>query len=269
MDAVVSTIVSVLWAYYFTISFKSIIRIKSLYWMQGLVIVAYNVFYILFFSKMLLLLPLPESIWYRMLSLVFYIVNAMFFLMYIMSIAQRQFISNTEEVAITDEQAKEVVSIDTLRIVLQSKQFCLELALKYRDGHVDLAMLELQRPVKPFAYWLQFALASKNSLRLTHSDMSVIKFRMIEFWNKSMPQKISQELLFTDTRIEYALLIEAENIRIEYAEEQLLDRGLFDATFNEFYSDFLPWVKNQAEIIGKTPRKWTSESALDFLLTRK
>ena len=49
MDAFVSTVVSVIWGVYFTWSFKSIIRIKSLYWMQGIVMASYNIFYILFY----------------------------------------------------------------------------------------------------------------------------------------------------------------------------------------------------------------------------
>ena len=67
----------------------------------------------------------------------------------------------------------------------------------------------------PFANWILFALAKKHNVKLSHTDLSTTKFRMVEFWNKESDIKISQENLFNNDRGNFDLKIDSENIHLE------------------------------------------------------
>lgn len=54
--------------------------------------------------------------------------------------------------------------------------------------------------LQPFANWVLFSLARKNEIKLSHLDLSTVKFRMVEFWNKESDVKLSQEQLFNNDR---------------------------------------------------------------------
>ncbi len=259
MDAASSTVVSILWAYYFYRSFKSIVKVKSLQTLLFGFLLVYNLFYTVFFLKILELIPLPDTPWYRICSLVAYVVNVVFMLVYLLGIVfqQKQKGNQTPDFAISDEELKEIKAISHLRLSLTNKAFVLKLSFSFADGSQTQEEMVLQRHLKPFAYWLQFALAGQKGIWLTHADISVIKYRMVEFWNKNMTTKICQELLFSDSRIQYALLLDPKNIVIDF-DPQLKDHTLYEATFKEFYSDFLPWLK---ENHPKGSQKWTPESA--------
>lgn len=264
MDAASSTIVTLLWAFYFNCSFKSIIKVRSLQLFLFFFLVAYNLFYTLFFLKILKIVELPESEWYRIVSLVLYVMQIGFMLTYLMAFifqkAQKR--NGLEELAITDNELKELKAITHLSISLSNKAYILQLSLLFADGTQTKEELVVQRHLKPFAYWLQFALAGQRGIWLTHAEISVIKYRMVEFWNKSMNTKISQELIFSDTRIQYALLLAKENIEIHF-DAHLKDKSLYEATFKEFYSDFIPYIKEKHP---ENKQKWTPESGFSYIL---
>ena len=221
--------------------------------------IAYNIFYTVFFLKILNLIEVQESMWYRIISLVLYVMQVVFMLAYLMGFVfqQKQKRTSNTDLAISDHELKELRFITHLSLHLSNKQFLLKLSFLFADGSQTKEELVLQRHLKPFAYWLQFAMAGQKEIWLTHAEISVIKYRMIEFWNKSMTTKISQELLFSDSRIQYALLLEPKNIDIHF-DPLLKDRSLYEATFKEFYSDFLPWLKQNHPKAG---HKWTPENA--------
>lgn len=264
MDAVSSTVVSLLWAYYFYRSFKSIVKVKSLQTLLFGFLLVYNLFYSYFFLKILEIIPVPDSPWHRVISLVLYVMQLVFMLVYLTGFVfqQKQKGNHTPDFAISDEELKELKAVSHLHLSLTNKAFVLKLSFSFADGSQTQEELVLQRHLKPFAYWLQFALAGQKGIWLTHADISVIKYRMVEFWNKSMTTKISQELLFSDSRIQYALLLDPKNIVIDF-DPQLKDHTLYEATFKEFYSDFLPWLK---ENHPKASQKWTPESAFKAFL---
>ena len=265
MDAASSTVVSILWAYYFYGSFKSIVKVKSLQSLLLGFLLVYNLFYSYFFLKILEIIPVPDSPWNRVISLGLYVMQVVFMLVYLSGFVfqQKQKGNQLPGVAISDDELKELKAISHLHLSLTNKAFILKLSFSYADGSQTQEELILQRHLKPFAYWLQFALAGQNGIWLTHADISVIKYRMVEFWNKSMTTKISQEHLFRDSRIQYALLLEPKNIVIDF-DPQLKDHTLYEATFKEFYSDFLPWLK---ENHSNGTQKWTPESAFLAIVT--
>jgi hypothetical protein len=54
--------------------------------------------------------------------------------------------------------------------------------------------------LQPFANWVLFSLARKKEIKLSHVDLSTVKFRMVEFWNKESNVKLTQEQLFNNDR---------------------------------------------------------------------
>jgi hypothetical protein len=54
--------------------------------------------------------------------------------------------------------------------------------------------------LQPFANWVLFSLARKKEIKLSHVDLSTVKFRMVEFWNKESNTKLTQEQLFNNDR---------------------------------------------------------------------
>jgi hypothetical protein len=265
MDAVTTTIVLLFWSYYFYRSFLGVVLLKGVQHYLLAFLVAQMLFYVVFFLKSTLILDLEESEWYRILSLVLYVVQAFFTLIYLAALAlsQQGSTKHTSDVAVTDIELAQVKSIEKILMELKSNRYVLSLTFSFADGTYKSEELILQRPLKPFAYWLQFALAGQNEIWLTHSEISVIKYRMVEFWNKSMTTKINQELLFKVSRIEYALQLEPKNITIDF-DLQLKDYSLYESTFKEFYSDFLPWLK---ENHSNGTQKWTPQSSFLALVT--
>jgi len=54
--------------------------------------------------------------------------------------------------------------------------------------------------LQPLVNWIVFALAKEHSIKLTHPDIALSKFRMVEFWNKQSDFSITQEQLFLNDR---------------------------------------------------------------------
>lgn len=264
IDAVISTIVSLVWSYYFYCSFSSLTQHKGLRIFLAIYLFGFNLFYTLYFFKTLELLNWSDSDWHLILSVVLAVIQIVFTSVYLMGLyIQQHQDTSVGQMAVTDAELKEIISIDSLELVVGSKQSVLKLSWMFGDGTHEQEELVLHRQLKPFAYWFQFALAAQKEIWLTHAEISVIKFRMVEFWNKNKPTKITQELLFSDSRIQYALLLSPDQVKICFA-TQLKDRSIFESTFKEFYSDFLPWLKVNKPELGP---KWTVESAFEAYLS--
>lgn len=68
--------------------------------------------------------------------------------------------------------------------------------------------------LKPYVHWVLFAISKKKNVFLYENDISVTKFRMIEFWNKDVELKISQDLIFSNNAGSFTLKIDPEHIEI-------------------------------------------------------
>ena len=72
--------------------------------------------------------------------------------------------------------------------------------------------------LRPFAHWLLFALAKKQNVFLFENDISVTKFRMVEYLNKKSDLKIQQDQVFTNNGGVFSLKLDAESIEFQHKE---------------------------------------------------
>jgi hypothetical protein len=78
--------------------------------------------------------------------------------------------------------------------------------------------------LQPYVNWIVFVLAKEHGVKLTHPDIALSKFRMVEFWNKQSDFSISQEQLFLNDRGYFELSTEAESIHLN-------DKTIFHSKF--------------------------------------
>jgi hypothetical protein len=97
----------------------------------------------------------------------------------------------------------------------------------------------IKKLLKPFANWLVFATAGRKSVKLEHEDMAMIKFRMVEFWNKNSGYPITQEDIFHNDGGRFELTVPAGNIHIAQG-DFLSSRYMIRENFKEFSSSFSP-----------------------------
>jgi hypothetical protein len=69
--------------------------------------------------------------------------------------------------------------------------------------------------LQPFVNWVVFALAKEHGIKLTHPDIALNKFRMVELWNKQSDFSITQEQLFNNDRGHFELSAECENVFLQ------------------------------------------------------
>ena len=72
--------------------------------------------------------------------------------------------------------------------------------------------------MKPLAHWVLFSLSRRKNVFLSENDISVTKFRMVEFFNKDSELKINQEQIFINNGGSFSLKLDSENITINNPE---------------------------------------------------
>lgn len=82
--------------------------------------------------------------------------------------------------------------------------------------------------LQPFIYWILFAVGKKNNIAFHHPDISIAKFRMVEFINKHSHYKLSQELVFLNDHSEYSLRINSDTITIVNFRSLAAKKSLLD-----------------------------------------
>jgi hypothetical protein len=123
----------------------------------------------------------------------------------------------------------------------QSFQFHLDVWMD--NGERKRLTIEKDRLTKPGAHWLAFALATVHNIDLVHGDMNVVKFRMVDWWNKSASSSMQQKILFQGNRGAYRLALPPQKIKV-HIQEDVLE---FDV-IKEAMADFgISWL--QAEPI--------------------
>jgi hypothetical protein len=73
---------------------------------------------------------------------------------------------------------------------------------------------ENSKLLQPLLYWLLFSVAKKQNVMLTHQDVALAKYRMVDYWNKESNFKLNQELLFFNESGYFEFKINEENIII-------------------------------------------------------
>jgi hypothetical protein len=107
------------------------------------------------------------------------------------------------------------VSIKSIEIGFEKKlNSYLKVNLELSNFEINTVIINNNKILHPFLYWILFSVSKKNNIALYNTDISVAKFRMIEYFNRYSKYKISQEILFSNDNGEYSLLINSENIII-------------------------------------------------------
>lgn len=99
--------------------------------------------------------------------------------------------------------------------------------------------VEFKKIVKPFCHWLVFAMARQRGNGLEHSDMAIIKFRMLSLWNKEAERKLIAEDVFDINNFAVSLKFQAEHISI-LGKNYLFSRFVIRDTFKAFLENFFP-----------------------------
>lgn len=74
--------------------------------------------------------------------------------------------------------------------------------------------IESTKILLPFSNWILFSIAKKLDVKLLNQDISLTKFRMVEYWNKEAETKITQEFLFLNDRGYFEFNFDASIIEI-------------------------------------------------------
>lgn len=74
--------------------------------------------------------------------------------------------------------------------------------------------IESRKMLLPFSNWVLFSLAKKVNVKLLNQDISLTKYRMVEYWNKKSDIKLSQEVLFLNDRGLFEFSFDANSIEI-------------------------------------------------------
>lgn len=101
--------------------------------------------------------------------------------------------------------------------------------------------------LKPFANWVVFAIARKTNTKLSHNDMAITKFRMVEFWNKFADTKLNQDTVFHNDTGQFELKVSDQSITLINT-EFLHSRFLIRTTLSEFITCF---SQDQKELIKR------------------
>jgi hypothetical protein len=265
IDAITTTIVAGVYSYFFFKSFVSISKIKVFNTLLAFILIASNVFFLIYFLKTFDFIVLPDSVWFRIISFSISIISLFFNAYYIASYVVYS-AANQRSMAIEENGWDEIVTIQAIHVAVISSKVALALTLVNKEGAKEKMNLEISKATKPFAYWVQFAIAKKLNIHLTHADISIIKFRMVEFWNKSMQAKIRQDLLFSNARIQYDFQVDPSQITIEFDATILQKNAIYQNTFIEFYRDFQPVLqKLNVKIDHKKDEKSIANSFLSVL----
>jgi hypothetical protein len=118
----------------------------------------------------------------------------------------------------------------------ERKAYYLKITFQSVDGESEDTIF-MKKLFKPFANWLAFAAAGLAESTLEHTDMAMIKFRMVELWNKQSTLPLTQDILFHGDGGKFEILIPAEHIQINQG-NFLISRFTIKENFKEFSSCF-------------------------------
>ena len=179
------------------------------------------------FSTTQIILPLskvlPELLYqlypiFLALFLVFYIGFIISFFLYFLSLEYLISAIQVQEDKVNFHLQKSeihVKSVKSIEIGFENKlNSYLKVELELSNLEIEMVAINNNKILHPFLYWVLFSVSKKNSISLYNNDISVAKFRMIEYFNRYSKYKISQELLFVNDNGEYSLLINSDNIII-------------------------------------------------------
>ena len=140
----------------------------------------------------------------------------------------------------------QVAQIDGLELDWRPTRYQFSMDVLLDNGERKKLSFERDRLTKPGAHWLAFALATQHGIDLQHGDMNVVKFRMVDWWNKGTAHNIQQRALFAGTRGSYRLDLDAKRIKCRI-DDELLDFDVVKEALSDFSISWLQAVPIRAE----------------------
>lgn len=216
------------------------------------------------FSTTQIILPLskilPELLFqfypiFLPVFLIFYFGFIISFFMYFLSLEYQISAIQSQDESLgndSDETLNKVIKIDSIEIGFIDKfNSYLKLKLQLSNTEIVEVKIENNKLLHPFLYWLLFSVAKKNDILLFHNDVSVAKYRMIEYFNKNSNYKLTQDLLFANENGEYSFLISNESIEIK-EKEMLLTKKSFLEIILKYSECFIPFFDSNQSNNFKT-----------------
>ncbi len=115
---------------------------------------------------------------------------------------------------------QEVVAVSKIEFSFNETLKTYEMTLTVLDNfkkEIEISK-SYNKLMKPLAHWVLFSLSRKKNVFLSENDISVTKFRMVEFFNKDSELKINQEQIFINNGGSFSLKLDSENITINNPE---------------------------------------------------
>ena len=154
----------------------------------------------------------------------------------------------------------EVISLKSIEIGFENKlNSYLKVKVELSNLNEDTVIIKNSKLLHPFLYWILFSVSKKHNINLFNNDISVAKYRMIEYFNRYSKYKISQELLFYNDNGEYSLLIDSDNIMIN-------DKDIIGSkkSFSEIIIKYADCFLSKYDIICNNKTKLKSEKIKFF-----
>lgn len=167
-----------------------------------------------------------------------------------------------------DSPKKELVPLAvTVGFREQTKQYFIRINMISPDDsemneEVEITSTKL---LQPFANWVLFVIAKRNNVALAHPDIAIMKFRMVEYWNKDAPIRISQDKLFVNDRGYVELNIPETQVQLENL-SVLKSKYIIRETVFRYVDSFSHLLETPVE--GKLTKEHQMMTLLDALLVK-
>ena len=140
-----------------------------------------------------------------------------------------------------DQNSQEIAEILEVAVGYNKEKKIFYLTLKFRDKFQKEYIEKNENPklLQPLLYWILFSFAKKCNVMLTHQDIAIAKFRMVDYWNKESDFKLTQELLFFNESGHFELKINEQFVTLNdmaFFKSKLSVREIF----RKYYICFVP-----------------------------
>ena len=175
--------------------------------------------------------------------------NAIYFNLYLNELRQAE--------RIVPNTAKKIYNIRRLKVGhSDSLHYYVEITFAAKGDEQDIKTeyVSANKMLQPYLNWLMFAIAGKLKIPLSHADMALIKFRMVEYWNKDATIQINQMDLFSADLGNISLELDDSNIELDGL-EKLLSKYAFSEVLLKFEESFIASGKVHFEAGSRVARQ--------------
>jgi hypothetical protein len=138
--------------------------------------------------------------------------------------------------------SQEIAEILKVEIGFNQNKKIFYLTITFRDKFkkVYTETNENSKLLQPLLYWILFSFAKKQNVMLTHQDVAIAKFRMVDYWNKESDFKLTQELLFFNESGHFELKLNENSVllkEMDFFKSKLSVKELF----RKYFICFVPY----------------------------